>query len=813
MAESRNNHYVPRWYQEGFFEPGSHELACLDLAPPRHELPDGSVVVEKGRFRRPTSRYFVERDLYTTFFATDVNVEIERFLFGKIDRSGAQAIRAFIGTDADEWIRHFQTLFEFLDIQKLRTPKGLDWLRTQYPMLTQNELMREMQGLRMMHCTIWGEGVREIVSAEDSEVKFIVTDHPVTVYNRAIPPGAPSCAYPHDPSIALKGSQTLFPLSRDFCLILTNLEYARDPAVNPLEKRTFARNYGHSIVQAHRFLRTRRLSDEQVGHINLVAKARARRFLAAGQQAWLSPDPVTMATWATVAPTLLPPADELWHFGGEILVRYEDGRVHFQDEFGRREPEHQKMFTVDMRSRKRGEACGCGSQRRFRDCCEAIPIHLRPSWTEMSVRERNLALFRAVVAIFEIAPDRSWEEIRRGITDDKIRHFYQVYASLWPIETDLLDLLPKPDGRPRAVYTGVLHPEAITDFALSAGLYFGQLLIENPLPHPRTLRPEYSPIDNPQTYRSEVLKAITFLLDIMPLVEIGLVNLVPDPCNFNDHLREQMMLMARERNEGRTIKPPPNDRGRRVLEADGRRSIMMLASDDALMRVAREAADELGEPQPSLEDIRAGWEEMKRRDRLAVLQPEPLTAGEAGGQMTMTRLAPNFEMAMYLAQATGAVIVTDSAQRWRELVEALVRRGTRPNFGLPEAATAISQTRFSFPQDPRDISELALEGALNAYPALFCDITTYLRRLPSRGRRPNFESHLLARLGRAPSAQTRIAKLSMQTRMGRISALLPEAGIRDNTVNRLLLMSSSEHHWDSVPAAYFIEPSVNDASC
>jgi hypothetical protein len=53
----------------------------------------------------------------------------------------------------------------------------------------------------------------------------------------------------------------------------------------------------------------------------------------------------------------------------------------------------------------------------------------------------------------------------------------------------------------------------------------------------------------------------------------------------------------------------------------------------------------------------------------------------------------------------------------------------------------------------------------------------------------------------------------MQTRMGRISAVLPEAGIRDNTVNRLLLMSSSEHHWDSVPAAYFIEPSVNDASC
>jgi hypothetical protein len=28
----------------------------------------------------------------------------------------------------------------FLDIQKIRTPKGLDWLKAQYPALSQNEL-------------------------------------------------------------------------------------------------------------------------------------------------------------------------------------------------------------------------------------------------------------------------------------------------------------------------------------------------------------------------------------------------------------------------------------------------------------------------------------------------------------------------------------------------------------------------------------------------------------------------------------------------------------------------------------------------
>jgi hypothetical protein len=40
----------------------------------------------------------------------------------------------------------------------------LDWLKAQYPALSQNELMFEMQGIRMLHCTIWVGGVREIVA-------------------------------------------------------------------------------------------------------------------------------------------------------------------------------------------------------------------------------------------------------------------------------------------------------------------------------------------------------------------------------------------------------------------------------------------------------------------------------------------------------------------------------------------------------------------------------------------------------------------------------------------------------------------------
>lgn len=810
-SSSRNNHYVAQWYQEGFFEPGKNELAYLDLTPDRTALPNGRMVTQRSRFRSPTSRCFMQTDLYSTFFGSAVNDEIERMLFGEIDRKGAPAIRAFQGNDVSSWMQHFETLFEFLDIQKLRTPKGLDWLRTQYPPpLHQNELMREMQGLRLMHASLWSECVREIVSAQDSAVKFITSDHPVTIYNPALPPGAAECAYPHDPSIALRGSQTLFPLDRDHLLILTNLEYARNPQANPLEKRTFARSYRMTLTRSDAFIRTRKLSTGQVQAINQVISARARRYLAGGTQDWLAPARPNARDWKAIAPILAPPQDELRTFGGEILVKMKNGRTLYQDEHGRREPEHHQMLQITPAKPNPGEACGCGTGRAFRDCCSPLPARLRPSWGEISIRQRNLWLLNAAVTIFGLDQGKDWTQVRSEMTDDKIRQFYEVYASLWPLETDILSLLPKPDGRPRAVYTGILHPKAIFDFAVGAGLYFGEILIENPLPHPRTIRPEHSPLHQPAAYRGEILKALAFLLEVAPLIQVGVVNLVPDPCGFNAHLREQLHHMARERNDGRKLVPPPTDRMRQLAEDDAHRTIMMMP-ERALLRGMKQAAKELGHAEPTPEDMRQALDLLRRRDPLAVLQTEPLPEGEAGGQLTMMRLSPNFEMVMYLAQATGACIVTDAPQRWRELLEALARRGTAPNAGLTDLVRAIAKTPFAFVQDPHDVAAFALDGTFASYASAFGDITAYLHKLETQSRRPNYEAQLLARFGRAEAAQRQAAVLGVQTRQGRMLVALPTPGIRDNTVNRLLLMSSAEHHWSSVPMAVFVRPAEDVA--
>lgn len=807
MSATRNNHYVPQWYQKGFFEPGLNSLQYLDLDPPQKTLADGRLITERARFESPTSLCFRQTDLYSTFFGTAINDEIERRLFGAIDVKGAKAIRAFCGDEVGEWHRHFEKLFEFIDIQKIRTPKGLGWLKAQYPDLTQNELMDEMQGVRMMHCTIWTEGVREIVSAETAGIKFLVTDHPVTIYNHAISPKEQECRYPNDPGIALKASQTIFPLNRNFCLILTNLEYATDPSANPLEKRTFARNFRQSMVRTDAFIRSRKLSDLEVARINYVLKARARRYIAAGRKEWLYPEQLLNESWADLRETFLA-KDELWRFGGEIYAGFDDGRVHYQDAFGRTEKQRDFLIKVPPTKKLRPrDLCGCGSGHRFGSCCRAKPEALRPTWRERSIRERNLQLCRGISAILGLDQGRDWISIRRDLTDTQISEVYLLYEALWPLETDLVQLLPKPDGQARAVYTGSIHPQTLCEFALGASLYFGELIIQTPFVHNGAIADEFKPVEHPKAYRHEFLKTVLLFLTVMPLVEKGLVNLIPDPCDFDYHLRRQMMSMAEHRSPWIAADMHQETRVRDLAHEDMKRNLMCLPRD-ALRAQLQAAIPEITGSE--IEDALMGIEQLREQDPLAVLQDDSLFGGKGGGQLNLMRLAPNFEITMYLAQATGASIVTDSPARWNEIKRAMRWQESGPNFGLSALARNFANSEFCFPSDGEEIVSISKSAKLAGYPALLRDAFKYLPSLRSRPARPNVEANLAARLSRThASAQSALNNLRGAVSMGRITSFFPVGGIQDNTINRLLLMSSSEHHLPRVPMAFFIDRAGN----
>ncbi|WP_222297151.1 DUF4238 domain-containing protein [Rhizobium leguminosarum] len=123
MSETRDNHYVPQWYQRRFFEPGKSTLAYLDLTPPRKVLDDGRIITERALFDRYTTGAFYQTDLYSTFFGTSVNDEIERHLFGSVDVRGSKAVKAFAEADPVDGIGTSKPSSNILISRKFERPK------------------------------------------------------------------------------------------------------------------------------------------------------------------------------------------------------------------------------------------------------------------------------------------------------------------------------------------------------------------------------------------------------------------------------------------------------------------------------------------------------------------------------------------------------------------------------------------------------------------------------------------------------------------------------------------------------------------
>ena len=93
---------------------------------------------------------------------------------------------------------------------------------------------------------------------------------------------------------------------------------------------------------------------------------------------------------------------------------------------------------------------------------------------------------------------------------------------------------------------------------------------------------------------------------------------------------------------------------------------------------------------------------------------------------------------MYLAQATGAYIVTDSLFRWKE-----IRHTTRPEqaYALPALSRAIANARFLFPLDANDV--VTLQPDFAGYPALMRGASKYLTSMEQK---LNFEAQLAGRI-------------------------------------------------------------------
>lgn len=353
----RNNHYVPVWYQERFLLPEmtQRKFKYLDLRPKKHADAKGRIRQESGLKRWGPVSCFSQYDLYTTFFGSWLSTEIERKFFGDIDGRGKRAVE-YWGSYDHTRIEHeaFQDFVHYLTVQKLRTPKGLEFLRQATRAKHHNEVLFRLQNLQRLFGAIWAEAEWAIADASSSPTKFIVSDHPVTSYNIGCFPGSALCRGVLDPAPWLAGTHIIFPLSLDKLLILTNTAWLRNPYGDPLKDRPNPRLDRPGMFKFTDVQTGRQLSETEVREVNYVIKCRANRFIAAAEEEWLYPERHLPTThWSRLGGGLLfMPDPRESPFSTQIVLGYDGGRrSDVFDEYGR-EPGQRDYDDKQLRDKE-----------------------------------------------------------------------------------------------------------------------------------------------------------------------------------------------------------------------------------------------------------------------------------------------------------------------------------------------------------------------------------------------------------------------------------------------------------------------------
>jgi hypothetical protein len=339
--EYQNNHYVPAWYQRRFVPVGQRdqELYYLDFNPGFFVDPRGIAHARRAVRKQGFRHCFAEKDLYTTRFGVEESKNIEKHFFGQIDNTGCRDVdlignfsHGSVGGEA------FQNLVMYMSTQKLRTIKGLEWLALQSGAKDKSMILSLMIHFRQLFCAIWTECVWLIADASQSSTKFIVSDHPVTVYNRRCGPRSQWCRGANDPDIRFHATHTIFPLSLEKILILTNLSWVRNPYQSETDTRPNPNLFRGALFNLLDVQILRHLSEQEVREINFIIKSRARRFIGAAKEEWLFPERhVSKSQWNTYGHGyLLMPDPRDVHFRGETFMGWDDGRSTAWDPYGRR---------------------------------------------------------------------------------------------------------------------------------------------------------------------------------------------------------------------------------------------------------------------------------------------------------------------------------------------------------------------------------------------------------------------------------------------------------------------------------------------
>jgi hypothetical protein len=344
----------------------------------------------------------------------------------------------------------------------------------------------------------------------------------------------------------------------------------------------------------------------------------------------------------------------------------------------------------------RNDPCPCGSGKKYKKCHGDAnynaqeKVQPKTSPVARNLMERSIVLLYAVAEVFGLKRGFRWKDVKRNISADQVARFYRIIAELYPLNTDLLSLLPKGD-KLRAFYVGDVDSQLTSHNVARMGLYVDELFVVVPVYNPYCKIPALNPIQNPELFKIDTYKLIHFLYLLGPALNSGLVKFIPNPGLFDDKLQLDFLSASYGRSKGKEVSAETIEALRENYVTD-------------LQKIIRAESAEVRETQlrqvcPHMTDQEIAltlpyFEQLGKEER-SVVVPEDVEKQLAGvaAQILAVRGGISTDMALHLSQYTGAMPFTNSSWRWQELLTAS-KDETKEGFGT--LTQSLRDLQFNF---------------------------------------------------------------------------------------------------------------------
>jgi len=369
----------------------------------------------------------------------------------------------------------------------------------------------------------------------------------------------------------------------------------------------------------------------------------------------------------------------------------------------------------------RNDPCPCGSGKKYKRCCGAFEEVSKNINKERPIKERNMLMVKAIDDIFGFSKGTTWDAFRTNITDEQVREFYEFFAWLWPLDTDIMSLLPSPSNTLRGLYIGEMRAQSIVDNVCRYCLYTDEIVVVNPIQHPLTYAEEYSPLVNPYLFKQDMIELVYLILSLYRWFESDVVLLIPDPTDFNIPTKKAFWKMAEDSWLGK--KDELDALVRAEVKDKKPESLDMLLH--TLARAPREYQIERIKqfnPEITEEQLQSHLDYLHHQFETHPLWlNQPFSEGTRG-ELYIKRMGANMELGLYIAQLTGSYIYTNSNFQWYQLQQTQ-NLTTIINQWTP-LTKAFQELDFNFldKADPSFVVNLRIEERLSSF-------RNYLRRV------------------------------------------------------------------------------------